>query len=559
MVRRRARTSPIAAALLLFACGASGRAPETPAPASAEPLEGAPEVPAAPGVAVDFQAFAACTPFEGAEPSAFRRADPGPDWAIQPAGVADDRAGWGLAVDDFDGDGHLDVFLPEFGQGQLFLGDGAGGLRAAHERLPPLPEPGMSASAADLDSDGDPDLVIGNNGAPNTVLINEGGWFQRHSAPESTWGTAPVGLGTQSQTIGDIDGDSILDVIFATFYAPEAVPEPELHPNTAFVGDGAGCFAPSPNGLPADAIYTPANTVGLIDFNEDGALDLFVINDKPAEFTAQAYEGDGQGRFRALPAELGLRVPIQGMGLAEGDLNGDGTMDYAITGWDEIAVLLSDGRGGWAESSRALGVVAREGAPVGWGLDFEDIDLDGDLDIVVANGPPYDVYGRIGRGPIPNPPVQPWAVFVQGSDGAFTEAADALGLGAAGRRRGFVFADLDEDGQPELIARELANGAAEVWAPACRAEAALEVRLEDAGGNRRAIGAQLELQVDGRRMKRAIRASTTNIASSSPPIARFGLGLEPGPAALTVRWPDGERTVLTDVPTDGVLTVRRAP
>lgn len=565
-IRRLRRAPPTRSACAACALGLVGALACDPAAAPKRPGEGRPTGAieawaqltagdAGPALTVEHRPFADCV--DGGSPG-YTRADPGPDWAHQPRGVPTDRAGWGLAVDDFDGDGHLDVFLPGYGASQLFLGDGHGGLRAAHAQLPPLNEHGMGAAAADLDSDGDPDLIISNSGAPNTVLINVDGWFSRPTGPSETWGAPPANLETQSQTIGDIDGDSVLDVIFATFYAYEPVPDPELHPNTAHLGAGDGTFVPSPHGLPSDAVYTPANSVGLIDFDEDGALDLFVINDKPPEYTAQVYRGDGQGRFEALPPEVGLRAPIHGMGLAEGDLNGDGAMDYAITGWAELAVLLSDGRGGWAESSRALGVVTREDAPVGWGLEFEDIDLDGDLDIIVANGPEYDQFGRIGRGPDLNPPVQPWAVYVQGEDGRFTEQAEALGLAEPGRRRGFVLADLNEDGQPEIIARELAWGAAEVWSPPCAAGAALEVRLEDVGGNRRAIGARLELELDGRVHKRAIRAGTTSVASAGPPVARFGLGARPGAATLTVRWPDGAVSTLADVPTDGVLSLRRS-
>ena len=97
----------------------------------------------------------------------------GAAFAEQPPSGPGSEGGWGLAVDDFNGDGWLDLFLPHWGSAQLFLGGEAGVFSDASAGLPQTAHDSYGAVAGDLDGDGDIDLILGNEG-PNAVWLNRG-------------------------------------------------------------------------------------------------------------------------------------------------------------------------------------------------------------------------------------------------------------------------------------------------------------------------------------------------------------------------------------------------
>jgi enediyne biosynthesis protein E4 len=475
--------------------------------------------------------------------------------AGQPSGVLGDRAGWGVAVDDFDGDGWLDVFLPHHGTDQLFLWRD-GRLVDTSDHLPAAAYDTFGVVGGDLDGDGDVDLVLANLG-PDAVWLNDGeGRFAEVGTAEETWGEV-ADWRTQHITLGDVDGDGVLDAFAPTFYLldPAGSGEELLGPNALYLGQGDGTFVPAP--IPEVARWTPANTAGFVDVDEDGHLDLFLINDKPgAGYESGVFLNDGEGGLEAASPELGLRAAIQGMGLAEGDLNDDGHMDFAISGWDEVALLVSEGDV-WAQEAAARGVETGPGRRVGWGIELFDADLDGDLDLLEAFGPDFDSDGvSIGMGPVPNHAQQEWGFWRQ-DGGAFVESGAQSSLGPPGNRRGFVVADLDRNGHPEVISRDI-SGVASIGCVVCTDQAWLTVSLEQPNAmNRRAIGAEVAVTTATHAQRRAIRSGTTNIASSAPPVASFGLGGAARVESVSVRWPDGAETELGPIPVDRILTIIR--
>ena len=122
--------------------------------------------------------------------------------------------------------------------------------------------------------------------------------------------------------------------------------------------------------------------------------------------------------------------------------------------------------------------------------------------------------------------------------------------------RGFALADLNGDGYLDYVLRDI-FGVASIRVSRCGDAGWLMVRLEDAGPNRFGVGARVEVTAGGVTQLRWIHAGSTNLASSAPPEAHFGLGAADGVETLRVVWPDGGESVFADVPGRRVVRVTR--
>ncbi|MFZ5481389.1 MAG: CRTAC1 family protein [Myxococcota bacterium] len=482
------------------------------------------------------------------------RADLGEDWATaRPVGWPHEDYWYadGLAVDDLTGDGHLDVLVTDYSAIRFYVADGEGGWREeSAARFPPAEGPDepaflgyVSASPADVDGDGDLDVVATNGWYPSQLFINDGdGYFTDATA---TAGFGDVFRKVRSAPAGDIDGDGDLDLFFAAERHDQLPPEPG-DPSSLYENLGDGTFRDVSDRLSYEAIHAYTKIGAFVDGDLDGDADLYLVNDRPEMGGNYLLCNDGAGGF-SHHVDAGADIIISGMGLAVADLNEDGVPDLAVAGWGEIALLETYGPATWGNAALARGLLPEDPQIVAWGLDFADFDNDGRADLVGAFGPASadEAHGE-------NPEIQPDALWLQQADGTFREVGAEWGVDDEGNGRAVAAVDIDDDGWVDLVTHGHAEAGA-FFRASCGREAWVKVRVRGRPPNTRAIGARVRVWADGVAHGRWITASS-GLSTHLPPEAHFGLGDAEVIDRVEVVWPDGEVSVWEDVAPRQVLT-----
>lgn len=489
----------------------------------------------------------------------------GPDWAVQ--SVDPDAAGGGLSkgrgvsIEDYDGDGELDIFLPNLGPDQLYLNQGPGVYGDATTTNWPAGIEFTTASVAvDFDDDGDLDLTAVNRGGPNQLWRNDGtGKFQR--LPATGW--TPEFYGTTGASWGDVDDDGDLDVLLvAHFVAPtsdwdENNPGP-ADPSELYLNNGDGTFVDASAALEAASpdlpgAYTYAG--GFHDVDLDGDLDLVFVNDlgslRKGNVVLRNDSTDGTLALVEVTQDWGLQMSVFGMGLGVGEINGDGRPDFVVSSWDALPLRLSQPDGYYLDD-KSQGLDPEVGvSDVAWGAQFADMDNDGLEDLVVAFG-----YIREDHEGLGNPERQPDGLWLAQAGGGFTQVAGDWGVDHDGMNRGLSTADLNGDGYLDIVRRDM-KGDALIDLSRCGDGAWLRIRLDQPAPNVDAVGARVEITAGGVTQTRWLRAGGTSYASSDPLEVHFGLGDNDTVERILVTWPDGEQSLEKDVATRQQLEISR--
>ena len=295
------------------------------------------------------------------------------------------------------------------------------------------------------------------------------------------------------------------------------------------------------------------------DVDRDHDLDLYVANDtNPSRlYLNEPVSGqDDPGGLGFSLREVGTEAAVadagSAMGVAGDDYTGDGRGDLYVTNLagQTPALFVNRTRRGtptFTDGLPTFGDEAPNGSRTGWGTTFVDLDLDTDLDLLVANGaiPIVDLgldaetIGAYGN------------LAADGAPGRFEDIGAAIGLEALGplNARGLAVADFDNDGDMDVAVNDVGSplvllenrGADGNW---------LEVASADFSP-----GAVVTVRLaDGRRFRRELRAGSSYL-SSEDPRAHFGLGPATRVAEVRVRWPDGRSTVVEDVAANQILTL----
>jgi hypothetical protein len=451
------------------------------------------------------------------------------------AGVANERWGFGVACGDFDNDGWEDFYVTNFGQNRLYRNNG----------------------------DGTFTDVAGKMG------VAVGGW-------------------STGATFGDYDGDGRLDLFVAGYvdFDPERPPEPRANesgvkycffrgqpvmcgprglagaPDRLFRNTGSGFVDVSKQAGVADEKGYYGFGAAFCDFDDDGWLDLAVANDSTPNFLYRNLtQKGGDGKFEDISFVSGFALNEDGreqagMGLAVGDYDNDGRIDFYITNFSDDTNTLyhNDGDGLFTDVTFAAG----HGAPtipfLGWGAGFLDFDNDGLKDLFVANGHVYPQVDRYDWGTT-------WAqrpLLFRNPNGKRFEVAPAKeGSGLAGLKsaRGAAFGDIDNDGRVDVVINNCDSQPTLLRNETKPAGHWLSVQL--IGGSkspRDAIGATVYLIAGGKR-QRADVVSGASYCSQSDLRLHFGLGEATRIDRLEIRWPNGAREKVEVSGMDRALTI----
>jgi len=500
----------------------------------------------------------------------------------------------GVAVFDYDSDGRLDVYLlngstveAERGRekppraalyrnlGDWKFEDVTAKAGVANERW------GMGAAVGDYDNDGDPDLYVGNFGVSRLYRNNGDGTF---TDVAGRLGVARKGWSTGA-SFGDYDRDGRLDLFVPGYVELDLN---NLPPSPADAGKPGGVgqnfcqfrgqpVMCGPRGLKGerDTLYRQradgtfedvSDKTGVNDepryygfssawvhANEDDLLDLLVVNDSTPK---QLYMNLGGGKFEEVGYPSGVALNENGreqagMGLAVGDYDNDGRVDFYITNFSDDTNTLyhNDGEGNFTDVTFQAGMGEPTIPFLGWGTSFLDFDNDGWKDVFVANGHVYPAVDRQQWGT--SWAQQPLLFRNAGAGGRFERVGAAPGsaLAESWPSRGLAVGDLDGDGRPDVVLNNIDAPPAVLRNVAETRNRWLRVRLVgDPAKNspRDATGAVVHVTA-GKLRQRGDAVSGAGYSSQNDPALHFGLGAAERVDRLEVRWPDGSSEVF-DVP-----------
>lgn len=425
------------------------------------------------------------------------------------AGVANFDYGMGVLAGDVDNDGFTDVLVTSFGHNQLYLNNGDGTLRRVDTAISsPAWSYSASATWTDLDADGSLDVYI-----TNYLTIDPDNYTlcsQTH----------------REQTV-------------AVPCPPRkyAWPADSLYRNTGtgqFVDESLSCGVQQ---LPP----SPGLGVLTADLNDDGALDLYVANDTTANFLLL---NDGKAHYTDQAVVAGaafnrLGEGEAGMGVACGDVDGDGRLDLFVVNYygESNTLYRNEGRGLFLDVTAEFALAAPSRTRLGFGTLLTDFNNDGWLDIFVANGHLVDQLEAIGM----NIPFRQQPQLLQNDGGQrFRDRSTAAGpyFGRKLLGRGCAAADFDRDGRTDLVVQHLQEQAGLLHNRTTSAGHALQLELIGTAGNRDAIGARVTVVTPDRTLVRQ-RDSGISYLSCSEARLTIGIGTATIATAVEVRWPSG--------------------
>lgn len=441
------------------------------------------------------------------------------------AGFVEATYGQGVACADFDGDGHVDIYITNYGPNRLFRNKGDGTFEDVTARSGTGdPRWGGGAVFFDQDGDGDLDLFVA-----NYVKFR------------------PGSKGVHASALSKRTG-------FRFFPGPR---DYEAEEDVMYRNNGDGTFTDVSAKVGLASGGKGLTTIAG-DFDGDGDQDLFVANDATPNFF---YRNDG-GKFTDIALEAGVAYDPDGvetaaMGVDAADVDGDGRCDLYVTNmvFEFNNMYVNQGKLVFKDRTRSLGLDKDNYRHVGWATRFADFNHDGHLDCFVANGHVVDYVDGFSQSITYG---QQNMMFLGEGKGRFKEVGDDCGKCFRRKRvsRGGAFGDIDNDGDLDILISNSGSRAELLRNDLPKGDRWIKVRLRGRAPNTQALGAKVVASIGSRSVRAEIRCAPSYLSSSDPTLH---LGLPPGVSSsvIEVTWPQGG-TTRTNVKA-GTLAVISAP
>ncbi len=508
----------------------------------------------------------------------------------------------GIAVADFDRDGWLDLFViskngpcalyRQTAPFQFINVAAAAGVDCTNVANPGAPKTG--ATVVDINQDGNPDIYVCRNGAPNLLFVNNGDGTFTERAHE--YGL-DVNDASVMATFADYDGDGYLDC-FILCNILDFSKSPLGQRDYLFHNNGNGTFT---DVTKAAGIWglTQGHTAIWFDANGDGWPDLYVAND--FETPDRFYLNKGDGTFTDVVDERLPHVTYFSMSGDVGDLNNDGRIDFMVSdmrdhtrrafmeGMEEAgrglwemervselipqytwnAVYLGTGTDHFQEVAHLLGVAATGWT---WSARMADLDNDGREDLffttgMIRNFMDPDTVDKQNVAPSLAARAEVWLKAAPRRESTrayhnlgglnFEDVSPAWGLDRRGIAFGCALVDLNHDGTLDLVYVNQ-DGPPTVIRNDTPTGHSVEFKLVGQPPNRDGIGAELTIETATGLQVRQLYTER-GVVTSEAPIVHFGLGADAAIKKLTIRWPLGDVQVLTNLAADKLYTIAEPP
>jgi enediyne biosynthesis protein E4 len=409
----------------------------------------------------------------------------------------------GIVAADYDNDGLIDLLVTGYGPLQLFhnLGDGT------FEEMQPFEDARWSSGAAFMDIEGDGDLDL--------YVVRYADWSFDNNPICPSQARADV-----RDYCGPTDFRGLRDSLYENL--------------------GNGGFRDVTDRMGTDAAYRGLGVIAA-DLDGDRDIDLYVANDVEPNLL---YRNDGAWNW----TEMGRRAGVSGsdlgrpegsMGIAIGDYNGDERLDLWVTNYQNelCALYRNQGNLSFGYASHGAKIAATDERAVGWGTAMVDLDLDGDEDILIANGH----LERHSQQVLQKPQV---LENVGGKRFALAKFVDGF-FSQPQAGRGLATADLDADGRMDFGMTRVNADLALVRNTTLTKGRYLSLRLIGVESNRDAIGTTVRLKCGGSTWVRHVYGGGS-YASTSDRAVHFGLpeALGEFDGSLEIAWPNGRDQIL---------------